>query len=139
MTPLARTMATCALGHLVLAAAVGAILLTHNAVWIDAGLRRWVPAHVESMLIGWLLQFVLAIAYWILPRYGAAHRPGRRRAAVAGAVTLNGGVLLVWVAAAAGSAAVLVGARGAQAAGAALLMWHFWPRVRRSSVPAPRV
>lgn len=137
MTRLARAMAACALAHLLLAGAAGAVLLTHNAVWIDAGLRRWIPAHVESMLCGWLLQFMLAVGYWILPRRGHAHQRGRRAAAVAGAVLLNGGVMLVWASAGAGSADILVVARAAQAAGIALLAWHFWPRVRPPFAAAP--
>lgn len=130
MTPLARAMAACALAHLALAGAAGAVLLTHSAVWIDADLRRWIPAHVESMLCGWLLQFMLAVGYWILPRRGDSHQRGRRGWAVAGVLLLNGGVLLVWVSAGAGRSELLTLARALQAAGMALLAWHFWPRVR---------
>ena len=83
------------------------------------------PAHVEGLLFGFMVQFVMGVGYWMLPR--APARVGTR--GMAGALTLlNAGVLLAcagaWMPVAA------VAGRGGEAAAVALFAAHVWPRVR---------
>ena len=37
---------------------------------------RFRAMHLELMLFGWLVQFVLGVAYWILPRHAAGSERG---------------------------------------------------------------
>jgi hypothetical protein len=80
MPPLSVWMVRLSLFALVLGALAGALLLgglppiqPHSAI-----IRQ---VHLDLMLFGWLVQFVLGVAYWILPRHAAG--PERGPAAVA--------------------------------------------------------
>lgn len=56
---------------------------------------QWLPAHVNLLLIGWMLQLSLGVAYWILPRLPwTLTKRGRVEFAVISAFTLNSGVWL---------------------------------------------
>ena len=61
-------------------AAVGALLLSGVAgpARHSTQLR---DLHLKLMLFGWLIQFVLGVAYWILPRYGSLPERGSARLA----------------------------------------------------------
>lgn len=53
----------------------------------------WVLAHVNLLLVGWMVQLALGIAYWILPRLpNTRTERGRFGFAVSAFVCLNGGV-----------------------------------------------
>lgn len=117
--------------HLLSGAALGAAYLAWKAYeWFPfaVSLRQ---VHVEQMLVGWLVQLVVGVAFWILPR-----PEGRDPGAYSGQMwvifgLLNAGVL----AAALGSSAALPDAlglagRAAEAAAAALFLIHAWHRQR---------
>jgi cbb3-type cytochrome oxidase subunit 1 len=61
-------------------AAVGALLLSGLA-----GPARHITQlrdlHLKLMLYGWLIQFVLGVAYWILPRFASLPERGSARLA----------------------------------------------------------
>lgn len=50
------------------------------------------PAHIEVLIVGWLIQLTLGMAYWILPRLDGAGNRGRLVLAWASLVMLNLGV-----------------------------------------------
>ncbi|HEY7682586.1 MAG TPA: cbb3-type cytochrome c oxidase subunit I [Gemmatimonadales bacterium] len=84
----------------------GALLLSQfpPALALAGRLRA---VHIELMLFGWMVQFVLGVAYWILPRHPAPPERGSPAlgwtafglfqtgltVAVAGAAAPSGGVL----------------------------------------------
>lgn len=75
---------------------LGSILLLAKADVIDARVWLWLPAHVDVLLAGWMIQLAMGVGYWILPRLGEAGR-GRVRLAVLAFILLNIGLLLsVW-------------------------------------------
>jgi len=85
-----------ALINLMVGFTLGSVLLLAKADVIDARVWLWLPAHVDMLLAGWMIQLAMGIAYWILPRLGEAGR-GRVRLAVLAFVLLNVGLLLsVW-------------------------------------------
>ena len=56
---------------------------------------QWIPAHVNLLLIGWMVQLALGVAYWILPRlYMQGSERGRIRFAVTAPILINTGVWL---------------------------------------------
>lgn len=56
---------------------------------------QWIPVHVNLLLVGWMVQFALGVAYWILPRlFDRRTDRGRVPFAVAAAVFINLGVWL---------------------------------------------
>ncbi len=111
--------------HFVVAALVGALLLAGKAVALPAWLWLLRPAHVEALLFGFMVQFVMGVGYWMLPRAAA---PVGTRGMVAALVLLNAGVWLIAAAALLPEGA-LVG-RLCETAAVLLFALHVWPRVR---------
>ena len=73
---------------------IGSLMLIDRA--IPGAWRLWMaPSHGHILFVGWFLQFVLGIAYWLLPRKRSAELPlgYRENIALAGAVALNIGLL----------------------------------------------
>ncbi len=73
---------------------VGALLLAHKGQPIHPALWGWLPAHIEWLLIGWVAQFTLGVAFWIAPRFWKEPRRGNTTGATVAIVLLNGGILL---------------------------------------------
>jgi hypothetical protein len=132
MPRLSVWLVRASLVYLVLGFTLGALLLAQKGLGGIPALWAWRPAHVELLLIGWTVQLVMGVAYWIFPRFGmsvAARRiePG----AWAAFGLLNGGVWAVGIGSAleAPSWVVLAG-RGAEAVAVALMVATIWARVR---------
>jgi hypothetical protein len=109
---------------------LGALLLAAKG-WPALGpLYVLRPVHREIVLVGWLVQLVVGVATWILPRL-----PGRARDADAGwagavLVLLNAGVLLAAAGAGGGGPRLLVLGRAAELAAVVLVLVSLWPRAR---------
>lgn len=141
MPRLSRFFVRSALLHLVIGFGVGTALLCVKAGVADPLLWVWLPAHVDTLLVGWMIQLACGVGYWILPRLGAAGR-GRSWLAVMTFVLLNIGSALCL-----GSGALRYVAPGEAsltslfAAGVALqtlalcaFAAHAWPRVLRVQI-----
>src|ERR1041384_2259329 len=61
---------------------LGALLLVNKGSGFAPGLWRWLPVHFELLLIGWFVQLVMGVAYWIFPRFGMT-RAARGRESLA--------------------------------------------------------
>lgn len=97
---------------------------------------QWIPAHINLLLVGWMVQFALGVAYWIFPRlFDQLTERGRTSAAVLSAILLNLGV---WLHVIAGLVAPwddsLMPLRpigiALQILAALLFAYHAYPRVR---------
>lgn len=94
-----------ALLHLLAGAALGVAILAERTGLGPALAGGAVAAHVELLLVGWLVQLAMGVASWILPRGLSGRRTGRAEGrGLLLAVLLNLGVL--------GSAAAWLGALG---------------------------
>ena len=107
--------------HLVAGAGIGAVMLA-NLGYHDPGYLRWLPLHLEMVLVGWLLQLPLGVGYWMLPRVPGGAR-GPRMPGWGGLVALNGGILV------AGAGAPAPG-RAMELLGVGLFVVLLWPRIR---------
>ena len=131
-----------ALGHLALGALFGALILSAKAFPLTAG-WAWslLPAHIQIMLGGWMIQLALGMAYWILPRTAAAGDRGRSVWAWASFAALNAaGTALVFrpVAPSAWLDGTLVVAALLQAGALLCFAAHAWPRLAPLNVqPLP--
>lgn len=81
-----------ALVYLAVGFLFGGLILAHKGVPFLGSVWLLLPVHIEILLFGWLLQFVMAVAYWIAPRFSHAPRYGRVRLARAAFIALNGGL-----------------------------------------------
>ncbi len=133
MPRLSQWMIRAALLYLLLGFTFGALLLTHKGLpffrifW----LWGWLPAHIEFLLFGWIVQVTMGVAFWILPRYWEKpHRPKTTYAQLA-FMLLNLGIWLVVAGTALrmGRMVAVVG-RGVEIAAVISFIWHFWPRIR---------
>jgi cbb3-type cytochrome oxidase subunit 1 len=119
-----------ALCYLGIGFTLGAMMLAAHGLTIAPTVLRLRPLHVELLLIGWMVQLALAVAYWILPR-----RPGSGRRteplAWGALLLLNVGVLTVGLGAVlANPSSVLIAGRSAEMVAAFGFAAHAWPRVR---------
>ena len=120
-----------ALLHLATAAVLGAMYLA----WKAEGWFAFAPSHrqmhVEQMLVGWMVQLVIGVGFWILPRTEptVAQRSGPLIWIVFG--LLNAGVLLAaWGSAPEYPAWVSPAGRTLEMAAALLFAIHAWRRQR---------
>ena len=95
MPRLSQWIIRTALLYLLLGFTFGALLLWHKGVPLHPALWRWLPAHVEFLLIGWIAQLTMGVAFWILPRYWQKERRGKEGLVWLAFGLLNLGIWLV--------------------------------------------
>jgi hypothetical protein len=118
-----------ALVYLTLGFTVGALLLAHKGIPLHPLTWRLLPAHIEFLLIGWTVQLVFGVAFWILPRWRTLR--GDERPAWLAFVLLNLGVWLVVLASWLDVAGWLLSlGRMLEAIAVGAFALHAWPRVK---------
>lgn len=88
-------MLRLSLVYLVLGLTIGTLLLINKATLIHPLLWFLLPAHIELMIFGWIIQFTLGTAYWILPRFLETKGRGSKPLAWVMLLSLNAGIWLV--------------------------------------------
>lgn len=120
--------------YLLLGFTFGGLLLAHKGVPIHSALWSLLPAHIEFLLIGWVVQLTMGVAFWIAPRFWKSPRRGNETGAYLAICLLNAGLLLVATSPLlreippADSWAMLLG-RLAEASAAAAFAHHLWQRI----------
>jgi hypothetical protein len=139
MPTLSRYFIRSALLYLGIGFTFGALILSAKGGYVDARVWNWLPMHHVLLIVGWLIQLTLGVAYWILPRIQLSER-GRRTWAWAGFVALQIGLaltlstaLVMWIPAMQMwfAPAVIL-----QVIGVLLFAVHAWPRIRGAMVRA---
>lgn len=72
----------------------GALILWQKGMPTNAWLWRLLNPHAEVMVYGWTMQFVMGVAFWILPRFSGQRRYGRSELGWWSFGLLNVGVVL---------------------------------------------
>lgn len=132
--PLAsRWYIRAALIYLMIGFTLGAILLMNKGLNWSPLWWRLLPAHIETLVIGWTLLLVMGVAYWILPRFQTERR--RTGAVWLAFVLVNAGIWAVscapWLP---NSSQWVAGGRLAEVAAAGAFAFHAWPRVKPPGV-----
>lgn len=112
MPDISRYMIRAALFWLLVGALSGTLILTEKALSLWPPLWLVLPVHIGTMIFGWMLQFVLAVAYWMLPKYRQEPLRGPEFPAMISCCLFNTGM----AAAAAGHLMPLAGSGNAPAA-----------------------
>jgi hypothetical protein len=124
-----------ALLYLGLGFTLGALLLLNKAVALTPALWRWLPVHFEMLLVGWFVQLIMGVAYWIFPRFGMTRRArGREGLAWVALILVNMGVILVCGAWITSSPALAVLGRSAELVAAGVMVVNVWSRTRASGL-----
>lgn len=87
-------MLRLSLGYLIAGLGIGALILMNKAVLFAGSVWLWLPVHIEILIFGWIIQFTLGTAYWILPRYFETGDRGHPSYGILMVVFLNTGILL---------------------------------------------
>jgi hypothetical protein len=96
-----------------------------------------VAAHIELVVLGWMVQLAMGVALWILPRFGVPASASGSTSGWMAWILLNSGIGLV-VAADLGvaSVALALAGRSLEAAAAAAFAIAVWRRIRASGLSA---
>ena len=130
MPRLSQWYIRAAFTYLILGFSFGALMLTNKGVPLHPALWRLLPVHIEFLLIGWVLQLVLGIAYWMLPRFWHGPPRGSETGARIAFVLLNLGLWFVVLGVVLTvPATVLFLGRLLELAAVAAFAIHIWPRV----------
>ena len=73
----------------------GGMILYHKGIPLFAWTWKLLTPHIEIMIYGWTMQFVMGMAFWILPRFTGTNRYGRVQLGWWSFALLNSGLLLV--------------------------------------------
>ncbi|MCB0099735.1 MAG: hypothetical protein KDE46_28575 [Caldilineaceae bacterium] len=122
-----------ALIYLLLGFTVGGLLLWHKGLPLNPALWRLLPAHMEFLLMGWIVHLVMGVAYWILPRF-QTKRPLSALVWLSFCL-LNGGIWLISISTFVAFAPTiqLVG-RIAEVGAIMAFAVHAWPRIKPTSL-----
>lgn len=130
MPPLSQWYIKFSLLYLLLGYSFGALLLAHKGRPLSPALWNWLPAHIEWLLVGWVAQLTLGMAFWIMPRFWKEPRRGNTTGAYLALVMLNAGIWLVALAPVLRlNAWVLVTGRLLEAGAAVAFAHAIFPRV----------
>ncbi|MBO6586058.1 MAG: cbb3-type cytochrome c oxidase subunit I [Gracilimonas sp.] len=95
MTLPSRLLIKSSLICLLVGVLLGALILINKALNIDPEIWGLLPVHIELMIFGWIIQFTLGVAYWILPRYLKGEARGNRLPAYLMVLLFNLGIWLM--------------------------------------------
>ena len=109
---------------------IGTAMLFHKSFYLHDTIWLWMPVHKELALFGWLIQFVLGVAYWILPRHLDNPVRGNPKQAWLGFLIFNLGIILNLISFAPPNFLHTDGfGRSFQIAGIILIIHLLWSRV----------
>ncbi len=117
-----------ALIYLALGFTLGAVILFNKALPVLPESWGFLPMHIEFLLLGFILQLTMGVAFWIFPRLQTLTDRGNEKKAFAAFLLLNAGIVLCSVAPFLSSYQLILG-RLFQAAAVVLFIMNLWPRV----------
>ncbi len=74
---------------------LGALMLAQDGISYAPAVMAVLPVHMEFLLVGWLVQLAMGVAFWIFPRFGLPHSRGNETLIWASCLLLNAGILVV--------------------------------------------
>lgn len=95
MPLVSRILIKASLIYLLAGLLIGVLMLINKAVFISPVFWFLIPAHIEIMIFGWIIQFTMGVAYWIFPRFLKDKSRGAAKPANLMPVLLNAGIILV--------------------------------------------
>jgi heme/copper-type cytochrome/quinol oxidase subunit 1 len=95
MPLVSRWMIRCSFVYLFLGIGMGALMLVHKAYPLHPALWQLLPMHNEITIFGWIIQFTLGTAYWMLPRFLQSPQRGKKFPAILMILLLNLGIIFV--------------------------------------------
>lgn len=116
----------------------GSLILHHKGIPIYPWTWRLLNPHVEIMIFGWTLQFVMGVAFWILPRFSGEGRYGKSALGWWSLALINCGVLLTAVSSWFAIYPLILAGHLCTLVAIGLFILLVWPRVKPLSDYPPR-
>ncbi len=130
MPPLSQWYVRLAFFNLFAGFTIGALILANKGISIHPMLWGLLPAHIELLLIGWIVQLIMGVAFWIAPRFWKPPRRGNETGAWMAFPLINIGVWLVVLNAFLSiSIGMLVVGRIMELAAVIAFILHLWQRI----------
>lgn len=118
--------------YLLLGFTFGALMLANKGIPFDAWLWRLLPAHMDILLFGFVIQLAIGFAFWILPRYRGGSR-GNENVVWVAVVLLNLGIWTITIAGSFNFSGLwMVTGRVLEGVAAILFVFQIWKRIRPS-------
>jgi hypothetical protein len=131
MPRLSVWMIRAALVYLGVGFSLGGLLLFNKGIPLSPLVWRLLPAHIDFLLFGWIVQLVMGMAFWILPRFSHMPRRGNVPLIWLAGILLNLGIwLVVFGPLVAPQYLAAISGRACEALSAAVFAVHAWPRVK---------
>lgn len=132
MPRLSVWLARASLIYLLLGSSFGALLLAQKGIPFYAPVWYLFPLHMEFLLVGWLLQLAMGVAFWVIPRFSHGSSRGPVGLVWISFALLNAGILIgilqYWI-----PDVVLIG-RIAEVAAGILFIMGSWGRIKPHGV-----
>lgn len=130
MPKLSRLLIKSALLYLLIGLSIGALILLQKG-WLFLPMAwRLLPIHIELVIFGWILQLVMGVAFWMLPRFGREPLRGNEKPVWATFFLINGGILLNCLAVLIGISMLALAGRVLEIGAVLSFVIHAWPRVK---------
>lgn len=118
--------------YLLLGFTFGALMLANKGIPFAAWLWRLLPAHMDILLFGFVIQLAIGFAFWILPRYRGGSR-GNENVVWVAVVLLNLGIWTITIAGSFNFSGLwMVTGRVLEGVAAILFVVQVWKRIRPS-------
>jgi heme/copper-type cytochrome/quinol oxidase subunit 1 len=130
MPKLSVWMLRASLIHMGMGFLFGALILHHKGIPIYAWTWRLLTPHIELMIFGWTMQFVMGIAFWILPRFRGEGLYGRVRLGWWSFALFNAGAAGAALASWFGLSELALAGRLSTLGAVGLFILIIWPRVK---------
>ena len=95
MLRLSVWLVRCSLIHLFLGLTIGGLILANKGIPFAPWTWSLLPAHMEFLLLGWMAQLAMGVAFWILPRFRSGPPRGNINVVWSALVLLNAGIVMV--------------------------------------------
>ena len=79
--------------YLILGIGIGTLLLIDKGFSFAPQIWFLLPIHIELLLSGWLLQFLMGVAYWMFPKFITGKTRGNKNVAVTMFILYNLGMI----------------------------------------------
>lgn len=73
---------------------LGSIILINKAYNFNPFIWILLPIHIEILFVGWFLQFILGVAYWIMPKYFSNNSYGNENIIKISYILINLGLII---------------------------------------------
>jgi hypothetical protein len=118
--------------YLLLGFTFGALMLANKGIPFADWLWRLLPAHMDILLFGFVIQLAIGFAFWILPRYRGGSR-GNENVVWVAVVLLNLGIWTITIAGSFNFSGLwMVTGRVLEGVAAILFVFQIWKRIRPS-------